>query len=131
MVQKEGTREINRDVLFSNLDAIISVGYRVNSLRATQFRQWATACCEICNPGVESQAERNIPMRMEDWAKELNEFLQFNKKDILENAGKVTATIAKEFAESEFEKYRIIQDRIFQSDFDRLTNSIKNDESNK
>lgn len=70
-------------------------------------------------------------MRMEDWAKELNEFLQFNKKDILENAGKVTATIAKEFAESEFEKYRIIQDRIFQSDFDRLTNSIKNDESNK
>ena len=68
---------------------------------------------------------------MEDWAKKLNEFLQFNKKDILENAGKVTATIAKELAESEFEKYRIIQDRLFQSDFDRLTNSIKNDESNK
>jgi hypothetical protein len=75
---------------------------------------------------AESQAERNIPMTMEDWAKKLNAFLQFNEKDILENAGKVTAAIAKEFAESEFEKYRIIQDRLFQSDFDRLTGSIEN-----
>ncbi len=78
---------------------------------------------------AESQAERNIPMTMEDWAKKLNAFLQFNEKDILENAGKVTAAIAKEFAESEFDKYRIIQDRLFQSDFDRLTNSIKDDEN--
>ncbi|HBW34569.1 MAG TPA: virulence protein [Desulfosporosinus sp.] len=77
---------------------------------------------------AESQAERNIPMTMEDWAKKLNAFLQFNEKDILENAGNVTAAIAKEFAESEFEKYRIIQDRLFQSDFDRLTDSIKDDE---
>ncbi len=77
---------------------------------------------------AESQAEKNIPMTMEDWAKKLNAFLQFNEKDILENAGKVTAAIAKEFAESEFEKYRIIQDRLFQSDFDRLASSIKNDE---
>ncbi|AOT71815.1 virulence RhuM family protein [Geosporobacter ferrireducens] len=264
IVQKEGIREVNRDVLFYNLDAIISVGYRVNSLRATQFRQWATgvlrnfairgyvldkerlkngtflneeyfdhlleeireiraserrfyqkitdiyATALDYNPQTkitkdffktvqnklhfaihgstaaevvynradstkehmglttwknaphgkivksdvsvaknyltekelksldrfvtmyldyaESQAERNIPMTMEDWAKKLNAFLQFNEKDILENAGKVTAAIAKEFAESEFEKYRIIQDRLFQSDFDRLTNSIKNDE---
>ncbi|MCM1566192.1 MAG: virulence RhuM family protein [Dehalobacter sp.] len=77
---------------------------------------------------AESQAERNIPMTMEDWAKKLNAFLQFNEKDILENAGKVTAAIAKEFAENEFEKYRIIQDRLFQSDFDRLVDSIENDE---
>lgn len=77
---------------------------------------------------AESQAEKNIPMTMEDWAKKLNAFLQFNEKDILENAGKVTAAIAKEFAESEFEKYRIIQDRLFQSDFDRLASSIENDE---
>ena len=75
---------------------------------------------------AESQAERNIPLTMEDWAKKLNAFLQFNEKDILENAGKVTAAIAKEFAESEFEKYRIIQDRLFQSDFDRLTGRIEN-----
>jgi len=75
---------------------------------------------------AESQADRNIPMTMEDWAKKLNAFLQFNEKDILENAGKVTAAIAKEFAESEFEKYRIIQDSLFQSDYDRLTSSIEN-----
>jgi len=67
-------------------------------------------------------------MTMEDWAKKLNAFLQFNEKDILENAGKVTAAIAREFAESEFEKYRIIQDRIFQSDFDRLNDSLKREE---
>lgn len=78
---------------------------------------------------AESQAERNIPMTMEDWAKKLNAFLQFNQKDILENAGKVTAAIAKEFAESEFEKYRITQDRLFQSDFDRLASNIKSEEN--
>lgn len=264
IVQKEGIREVNREVLFYNLDAIISVGYRVNSQRATQFRQWATGVLRnfairgyvldkerlkngtflnedyfehlieeireiraserrfyqkitdiyataldynpqtkitkdffktvqnklhfaihgntaaevIYNradstkehmglttwknaPGgkivksdvsvaknyltekeiksldrfvtmyldyAESQAERNIPMTMEDWAKKLNAFLQFNEKDILENAGRVTAAIAKEFAESEFEKYRIIQDKLFQSDFDRLANGIKDNE---
>lgn len=74
---------------------------------------------------AETQAERNIPMTMEDWAKRLNAFLQFNEKEILENSGKVTAAIAKEFAESEFEKYRIIQDGLFQSDFDRLTETIE------
>lgn len=256
IVQKEGNRDVRRDVLFYNLDAIISVGYRVNSLRATQFRQWATgvlrtfairgyildkerlkngtflneeyfehlleeireiraserrfyqkitdiyATAVDYSPNIkltkdffktvqnklhyaihgntaaeviynradstkdhmglttwrnapngkivksdvsvaknyltekeiksldrfvtmyldyaESQAERNIPMTMEDWAKKLNAFLQFNEKEILENAGKVTAAIAKEFAESEFDKYRIIQDRIFRSDFDIL-----------
>lgn len=77
---------------------------------------------------AESQAERHIPMTMEDWAKKLNAFLQFNEKDILENAGKVTAAIAKEFAESEFEKYRIIQDKLFQSDFDKLTEGIADKE---
>lgn len=77
---------------------------------------------------AESQAEKNIPMTMEDWAKRLNAFLQFNEKDILENAGKVTTAIAKEFAEGEFEKYRVIQDRLFMSDFDRLIDSIGNDQ---
>lgn len=74
---------------------------------------------------AESQAERNIPMTMEDWAKKLNAFLQFNEREVLENSGKVTAIIAKEFAESEFEKYRIIQDKLFQSDFDRLTEIVE------
>ena len=67
---------------------------------------------------AEDQAEKGIPMTMKDWATKLNTFLQFNEKEILENFGKVTAEIAKSFAESEFEKYRPIQDKLFESDFD-------------
>lgn len=69
---------------------------------------------------AEDQAERNIPMTMKDWSQKLNAFLQFNERDILQNAGKVTAVIAKEFAISEFEKYKVIQDKSYKSDFDRL-----------
>jgi len=68
---------------------------------------------------AESQAERNIPMTMRDWANKLNAFLQFNERELLDNPGKVSQEIAKAFAESEFEKYRIVQDRLFESDFDR------------
>ena len=67
---------------------------------------------------AEDQAEKGIPMTMKDWATKLNTFLQFNEKEILENFGKVTAEIARSFAESEFEKYRPIQDKLFESDFD-------------
>ena len=73
---------------------------------------------------AEDQAERNMPMAMEDWAKKLNAFLQFNEREILDNPGKVSQEIAKAFAESEFEKYRIIQDRLFESDFDRHVKMI-------
>ena len=66
------------------------------------------------------QARRHVPMTMEDWASKLDAFLQFNDAEILQDKGKVTAAIAKAFAESEFEKYRVIQDKIYQSDFDRL-----------
>lgn len=66
------------------------------------------------------QARRHIPMTMEDWASKLDAFLKFNDADILYDKGRVTAEIAKAFAESEFEKYRVIQDRLYQSDFDRL-----------
>lgn len=68
---------------------------------------------------AEDQAERNIPMTMKDWAEKLNAFLQFNERDILDHPGKVSQAVAKAFAESEFEKYRIVQDRLFESDFDR------------
>jgi hypothetical protein len=68
---------------------------------------------------AEDQAELNIPMTMEDWAKKLNAFLQFNERDILDNPGKVSQEVARAFAESEFEKYRIVQDSLFESDFDR------------
>jgi hypothetical protein len=260
-VQKEGRREVSRSVEYYNIDAIISVGYRVNSLRATQFRQWATGilrnfairgyvldkerlkngaffsrayfesllaeireiraserqfyqkitdiystaldyskdseitqkffavvqnklhfaihgntAAEIIMKRADSkkecmglttwknapqgkivktdvtvaknyltekelrsldrfvtmyldfaedQAERGIPMTMEDWANRLNAFLSFNQRDILDNPGKVSQAIARAFAESEFEKYRIVQDRLFESDFDRLVKKIE------
>ena len=262
IVQTEGSRQVGRDVDFYNLDAIIAVGFRVHSLRATQFRQWATGILrdfairgyvidkerlkngaifneayfdnllaeireiraserrfyqkitdiyataldyspeaestqvffaavqnklhfaihghtaaelivnradstkekmglttwrnapkgKILKPDVvvaknyltekelkaldriatmyldyaEDQAERRIPMTMADWEQKLNAFLQFNQRDLLDHPGKVTAEIAKSFAESEFEKYRIIQDHLFESDFDRLIKQLPN-----
>ncbi len=255
IVQIEGSREVARNIDFYNLDAIIAVGFRVNSTRAVQFRQWATGVLrdfairgyvldkerlkngaflsktyfddllaeireiraserrfyqkitdiyataldysadaettqtffatvqnklhyaihghtaaeliveradstkdkmglttwrnaphgKILKPDVvvaknylsekelksldrfvtmyldyaEDQAERGIPMTMKDWAGKLNAFLQFNEREVLENPGKVTHEVAKAFAESEFEKYRVVQDRLFESDFDR------------
>lgn len=261
IVQKEGNREVARNVDFYNLDAIISVGYRVNSVRATQFRQWATQVLrefavkgyvldkkrmengaflgddyyerllaeireirlserrfyqkvtdiyatsvdynenapttkaffakvqnklhfavhghtaaelimrradsaktsmglttwekapdgrilktdvsiaknyltrdELESLGrivnayldlAEDRARRKIPMTMEDWAKRLDMFLEFDEREILEDKGRVAAEIAKAHAESEFEKYRIVQDRLFESDFDRLIKQIE------
>lgn len=257
VVQQEGTRNVNRGTLFYNLDAIISVGYRVNSIRATQFRQWCTyvirqfairgyiidkkrmengsfinvdyfeqlleeireirmsernfyqkltdiyataidynkeapitrrffkkvqnkmhdaihghtaaeliveranaekehmglttwakapdgkiiktdvsiaknylkenelqAMGRLVNAYLDiakDMAERHIPMTMEDWEKRIDKFLDATDREILQDAGKITAEAAKEYAESEFEKYRVIQDRLFRSDFDRLS----------
>lgn len=69
---------------------------------------------------AERQARRQIPMTMEDWAKKLDVFLEFNEEEVLKDKGRVSAEIAKSFAESEFEKYRIMQDKLYQSDFDKL-----------
>lgn len=66
------------------------------------------------------QARRHIPMTMADWAEKLDAFLKFNDAEILQDKGKVTHEIAKAFAESEFEKYRVIQDPIYKSDFDKF-----------
>ncbi|OIP55354.1 MAG: cell filamentation protein Fic [Helicobacteraceae bacterium CG2_30_36_10] len=74
---------------------------------------------------AEDRAKRNIPMTMEDWAKRLDMFLEFTDRNILTNSGTVTAQIAKDFALSEFEKYRVVQDRLFQSDFDKLIKEIE------
>ncbi|MNQ22852.1 hypothetical protein D3C85_360060 [compost metagenome] len=68
---------------------------------------------------AEERAKRKIPMTMEDWAKRLDLFLEFDDRNILKDAGTITSQIAKQHAESEFEKYRIIQDRLFESDFDK------------
>ena len=260
IVQIEGDREIKRQLDFYNLDAIISVGYRVNSTRATQFRQWCTFVLrqfairgyvidkkrmengsfigenyfehllaeireirlserrfyqkltdiystaidynrdapttrlffkkvqnkmhyavhghtaaeliveradadkehmglttwenaphgKIVKPDVsiaknylkeneledmgrlvnavldmaERMAKRHIPMTMEDWAKRIDIILEASGDAVLTDAGKITAEFAKSFAESEFEKYRIVQDRLFQSDFDRFNDNL-------
>ena len=122
-----------------NLDAIISVGYRVNSVRATQFRQWATQVLrEFAIKGYVLDRKRmengaflgedyfeQIPMTMEDWARRLDLFLEFDEREILRDKGRFSAKLAREFAESEFEKYRVVQDRLFQSDFDRMIKRIE------
>ena len=260
VVQTEGDREVNRTMTFYNLDAVISVGYRVNSLRATQFRQWTTnvirqfairgyvidrkrmengtfigqdyfehllaeireirlserrfyqkltdiystaidyssdaattklffkkiqnkihyavhghtaaeliverASAEkehmglttwenapngkIVKPDVsvaknylneleledmgrlvnavldmaERMAKRHIPMTMEDWATRMDIILEAGGDAVLDDAGKISAEYAKTFAEAEFEKYRVIQDKLFESDFDRFTQNL-------
>lgn len=69
---------------------------------------------------AEAQAERHIPMTMADWEERLNGFLKVWDRDVLQDAGKISAKLAKSHALSEFEKYRIVQDRLYQSDFDRI-----------
>ncbi len=69
-------------------------------------------------------------MTMDDWAKRLDKFLEADDRDILQNSGKVTAQIAKSFAESEFEKYRIVQDRLFESDFDKEIKRMNGKQNN-
>ena len=264
VVQREGAREVRRNTLFYNLDAIISVGYRVNSIRATQFRQWCTYVIrqfslrgyiidkkrmengsfigedyfehllaeireirlserrfyqkltdiyatavdynkdapttrlfykkvqnkmhyavhghtaaeliveranaekehmglttwenapdgKIVKPDVsiaknylkqveledmgklvnsvldlaERMANRHIPMTMEDWAKRIDIILEAGGDAVLHDAGKVSAEFAKSFAESEFEKYRVIQDKLFSSDFDKFNSSLPFDD---
>jgi hypothetical protein len=68
---------------------------------------------------AEMRAEENVPMTMNDWSNALNGFLQFNRKDILNSPGKISQEIAKAFAEGEFEKFRLMQDKLFESDFDK------------
>jgi hypothetical protein len=74
---------------------------------------------------AEDMALRKIPMTMQDWEKRLNKFIEATDREILQDAGKVTVEIAKAHAESEFEKYRIIQDRLFESDFDRMIKQLE------
>jgi hypothetical protein len=81
---------------------------------------------------AEDRAERHIPMTMDDWAKRLDVFLSADDREVLQDAGTVTAKMAKDFAENEFEKFRIHQDKLFESDFDKeikqITTQKKNDE---
>ena len=76
---------------------------------------------------AEDMALRQIPMTMQDWEARLNRFIEATDREILQDAGKVTAEIAKAHGESEFEKYRIVQDRLFESDFDRIIKQIESE----
>ncbi|MGE0190138.1 MAG: virulence RhuM family protein [Steroidobacteraceae bacterium] len=78
---------------------------------------------------AEDRARRKIPMTMEDWAKRLDDFLKFDDRAILQNAGAISADLARTHAESEFEKYRIVQDRLFESDFDKSLNALEHEAS--
>lgn len=80
---------------------------------------------------AERMAKRHIPMTMEDWSKRIDTILAAGGNDVLQTAGQVTAEQAKEYAETEFEKYRIIQDRLFQSDFDRYMDALPFEEAPK
>ena len=73
---------------------------------------------------AELQAENKIAMTMKDWTKKLDAFLQFNEKDILQNSGKISAEIAKDFAEGEFEKFQVSEDRNYRSDFDEVVKDM-------
>lgn len=80
---------------------------------------------------AENQASRQIPMKMSDWIERLDAFLEFNEYEVLKDAGKVTAKVAKKLAEEEYEKFRVVQDREFVSDFEREVKRIKSDGGDK
>lgn len=106
-------------------DVLNPINY-LNEKELNQMQRIVSAYLDM----AELQAERNIPMTMEDWEKRLSGFFELWDKEILNDAGKVTAALAKEHAESEFEKYRIIQDGLYKSDFDKFL-ELENISENK
>jgi hypothetical protein len=95
-------------------DVVVAKNY-LTEFELGQLSRLVSAYLDI----AESMALRNIPMTMSDWEKRLNRFIDATDRDVLQDAGKVTAEIAREHALGEFEKYRIVQDKLFQSDFDK------------
>jgi hypothetical protein len=96
-------------------DVVVAKNYLTESEMA-QLQRVVSAYLDV----AEDMALRQIPMTMQDWEARLNRFITATDRQVLQDAGKVTAEIARAHAESEFEKYRIVQDRLYQSDFDRL-----------
>jgi len=96
-------------------DVVVAKNY-LTEFEMGQLQRLVNAYLDI----AEMQAERKIPMTMEDWETRLNSFIKAADREILCDAGKVSAEIARQHAETEFEKYRIAQDRLFESDFDRF-----------
>ena len=104
-------------------DVTIAKNY-LKQLELEDMGRIVTAVLEF----AESRAKRHIPMTMEDWAKRIDAYLSSDERPILDNAGSVSREDATQHAETEFEKYRIVQDRLFQSDFDRFLDALPFDE---
>ena len=102
-------------------DVVVAKNYLTEGEMA-QLTRLVSAYLDV----AEDMALRKIPMTMQDWETRLNRFLAATDREILQDAGKVSAEIAKAHAESEFEKYRIVQDRLFESDFDRMVKLLEN-----
>lgn len=100
-------------------DVSVAKNY-LTEIEMQQLQRLVSAYLDI----AEDMAIRQIPMTMEDWESRLNRFIEATDRAILQDAGKVSAEIARAHAESEFEKYRIIQDRLFESDFDRIVKNL-------
>lgn len=109
------TWEGSPDSKIHKYDVVVAKNY-LNEEELNQMQRIVSSYLDM----AELQAERHIPMTMEDWEKRLNGFLQLWDKEILNDAEKVSAALTKKHAESEFEKYRIIQDRLYKSDFDKF-----------
>lgn len=101
-------------------DVVVAKNY-LTEVEMAQLSRLVNAYLDV----AEDMAQRKIPMTMQDWETRLNRFIEATDREVLQDAGKVTAEIAKAHAESEFEKYRIVQDRLFESDFDRLLKQIE------
>jgi hypothetical protein len=101
-------------------DVVVAKNYLSESEMA-QLSRLVNAYLDV----AEDMAQRKMPMTMQDWETRLNRFIAATDREVLQDAGKVSAEIAKAHAESEFEKYRIVQDRLFESDFDRLLKQIE------
>ena len=100
-------------------DVVVAKNY-LKEIELADMGQLVNGVLEL----AERMAKRHIPMTMEDWAKQIDAILAAGGNEVLQTTGQVTAEQAKEYAETEFEKYRIIQDRLFQSDFDRFMDAL-------
>jgi hypothetical protein len=113
------TWEDSPDGKIQRYDVSVAKNY-LSDFELAQMQRIVSAYLDM----AEMQAMRKIPMTMEDWEQRLSSFLRLFDREILLDAGKVTAELAKAHAESEFEKYRIVQDRLFESDFDKMLKEL-------
>ena len=143
IVQTEGNRQVSREVIYNRADAekehmgltnwdgspngkihSYDVIVAKNYLSEDELRKLERIVSSYLD-FAEDMAERHIPMTMEDWEERLNSFLTLWDKDVLKDNGRISAELAKAHALSEFEKYRVVQDKLYQSDFDRMMLEIQ------